>query len=98
MGVVASGLKDSYDCGIISGIMDEPKKQDAKLVNYPGRYFSPHYDDKERMLFEYRYNSVFSSIDEKNIEVLIIFLDSICSRLGMTKSFQTQEGALISHE
>lgn len=82
VGLFVSNIDNDFDSAIVQGALDGAKEVDANLIIFPGRYLKGNYHDKERTRCEYQYNTLFSYVNKKNIDVLLISLGSIGTTLS----------------
>lgn len=62
--------------------MQGAKELDCNLIIVPGHYINADYNDKVRTKNKYQYNSLFSYINNNNIDALIVSLGTIANTLS----------------
>lgn len=82
IGLLVSTIHNSFDETIIEGVMQGAKELDCNLIIVPGHYINADYNDKVRTKNKYQYNSLFSYINNNNIDALIVSLGTIANTLS----------------
>lgn len=84
----ASHLEDDYANSVCVGAIMAAKEIDANLYIFPGRYLDPDYNDKERTIHEYQYNTLFSYVNSENMDALISMTGAICGTIEEKKKIE----------
>lgn len=104
IGLLTSHLEDDYANAVCKGCEMGAKEADVNLFIFAGRYLDAEYYDKERALYEYQYNTLFSYPNRDNMDALLIMLGTIgCSmsyerRLEFLKQYEGIPIVIIGSE
>ncbi|MDE5864540.1 MAG: GGDEF domain-containing protein [Lachnospiraceae bacterium] len=77
IGLLVSGIVDSYTEYICRGTMRAAKKADVNLIVIPGKYINRDLEGNREITYEYQYNTLFSYAANEEIDALIIAADCI---------------------
>lgn len=77
VGLFVGKLDNPFDNAVCEGAMRGAKEADVNLMIFPGRYLKGQYYERERTRAEYQNNALFSYVDKKNIDVLVILMGTV---------------------
>lgn len=83
-------LEDEYSKTLCKGAMIAAEEMDVNLFIIPGRYFDSNYEDKERTKYKYQYDTLFSYINSRSVDGLIIMTETI----GSTWTYERKNNLL----
>ncbi|MCM1499823.1 MAG: GGDEF domain-containing protein [Clostridium sp.] len=77
IGLLVSGIVDSYTEYICRGTMRAAKKADVNLIVIPGKYINRDLEGNREITYEYQYNTLFSYATNGELDALIVAADCI---------------------
>ncbi len=72
IGLLVSGIADSFTEQICNGVLRRAADEDANVFILPGKYIYRDTEGQPELMYEYQNSAVFSSIRKDNIDGLII--------------------------
>jgi len=82
IGLLVSNIEDDFDNAITEGVIQGAKETDNNLIIVPGHYISHEFFDKTISVNQYQYNSLFSYVNNNNIDILLVLLGTIATTLS----------------
>lgn len=77
IGLLVSGITDSFTVPVCKGAMKAADESGVRLVIIPGKYLDRDLTQFKEIAYEYQYNTLFSYARKDNIDAIIISADSI---------------------
>lgn len=77
VGLLASGIADSFTILVCRGAMKAAEENGVKLVVFPGKYLDRDLTARKEILYEYQYNTLFSYAEGERLDAVLIMADSI---------------------
>lgn len=77
IGLLVSGITDSFTVSVCRGAMKEAEDAGITLVILPGKYLDRDLSERKEIMYEYQYNTLFSFARTDNLDAVLILADSI---------------------
>ncbi len=77
MGLLVSGIMDSFTEDVSRGVMRAARQADVNLVVIPCKYIDRDLSDQEEIKYEYQYNTMLTYARRENLDALLIMADCI---------------------
>lgn len=77
IGLLVSGIMDSFTESICRGVMQAAKMADVNLVVLSGKYLDRDLTQNRELMYEYQFNTIFSYAGKENLDALVIAADCI---------------------
>lgn len=77
IGLLVSGILDSFTESICRGVMQAAKMADANLVVLSGKYLDRDLTQNRELMYEYQFNTIFSYAGKDKVDALVIAADCI---------------------
>ena len=77
IGLLVSGIMDSFTESICRGVMQAAKMVDVDLVVLSGKYLDRDLTQNRELMYEYQFNTIFSYAQKENVDALVIAADCI---------------------
>lgn len=77
VGLLASGITDSFSISVCRGAMKAAEENGVKLVIFPGKYLDRDLTERKEIMYEYQYNTLFSYAKGERLDAVLIMADSI---------------------
>lgn len=77
IGLLVSGIADTFTVAVCRGAMRAAKEKDIKLVIFPGKYLDRDFTERKEIMYEYQYNTLFSYAEGDRLDAVLISADSI---------------------
>lgn len=77
IGLLVSGIMDSFTESICRGVMQVAKMSDVNLVVLSGKYLDRDLTQNRELMYEYQFNTIFSYARKENLDALLIAADCI---------------------
>lgn len=77
VGLLASGIADSFTILVCRGAMKAAEENGVKLVVFLGKYLDRDLTARKEILYEYQYNTLFSYAEGERLDAVLIMADSI---------------------
>lgn len=77
VGLLASGITDSFSILVCRGAMKAAEESGVKLVIFPGKYLDRDLTERKEIMYEYQYNTLFSYAKGERLDAVLIMADSI---------------------
>lgn len=77
VGLFIGNPENSFDNAVCEGVMRAAKEADVNLVIFPGRYLKGQYYERARTRCEYQNNTLFSYVNDQNIDLLVVLMGTI---------------------
>lgn len=71
IGVLVSGIMDSFTKLLCKGIIQQAEKEDINIVVFPGKYLDRDFSSNPDIRYEYQFSTVFSYVKKENIDGII---------------------------
>lgn len=77
IGLLVSGISDSFTIDVCRGVMRAARERDVKLVIFPGKYIDRDLTERKEIQYEYQYNTLFSYAEGNRLDAVLIAADCI---------------------
>lgn len=77
IGLLVSGITDSFTVSVCRGAMKEAEDAGITLMILPGKYLDRDLSERKEIMYEYQYNTLFSFARTDNLDAVLILADSI---------------------
>ena len=77
IGLLVSGITDSFTISVCRGVIKAAKKSGIKLVIFPAKYLDRDLLKPNELMYDYQYNTLFSCIKKENVDAILVAAGSI---------------------
>ncbi len=77
IGLLVSGIMDSFTESVSKGVMFEAKKRNVNLVVISCKYLDRDLSQNEEIMYEYQYNTMLSYASKENLDAVLVMADCI---------------------
>ncbi len=77
IGLLVSGIMDSFTESVSKGVMLEAQKRDVNLVVISCKYLDRDLSQNEEIMYEYQYNTLLSYASKENLDAVLVMADCI---------------------
>ena len=77
IGLLVSGITDTFSIQLIRGVMRAAKARGISVVIFPGKYLDRDLSQRTEIMYEYQFATLYSYVNPENVDGLIISANSI---------------------
>ena len=77
IGVMVGGITDDFTRFLCKGLREAAKEQDVNMVVLPGKFLNRDYAQNTDIMYEYQYDTLFSSVQKGRLDGIIVAANCI---------------------
>ena len=77
IGVMVGGITDDFTRFLCKGLREAAKEQDVNMVVLPGKFLDRDYAQNTDIMYEYQYDTLFSSVQKGRLDGIIVAANCI---------------------
>ena len=77
IGVMVGGITDDFTRFLCKGLREAAKEQDVNMVVLPGKFLNRDYAQNTDIMYEYQYDTLFSSVKKGRLDGIIVAANCI---------------------
>lgn len=77
IGLLVSGITDTFTVSVCRGVINAAKEAGVKLVIFPGKYLDRDFSERKEIFYEYQYNMFFSYAKKEMLDAILISANTI---------------------